>query len=117
MKKRLEIIEEIALGSQTSGRDTPDMDEAWGRMWKAVGRRDREAEDEPLWTVRELNFGSGGGAFRSVRSSPTYMSVPPDGRLSAAMLTRDAALLIRRPQDCEGTARRPLGQEPFGPRA
>ena len=48
MKKRLEIIEEIALGSQTSGRDTPDMEEAWGRMWKAVGRRDREAEDEAI---------------------------------------------------------------------
>ena len=46
MEKRLEIIEEIALGSQTSGRDAPDMDEAWERMWEAVGRRDQEAEDE-----------------------------------------------------------------------
>ena len=48
MEKRLEIIEEIALGSQTSWRDIPDMEEAWGRMWKAVGRRDREAEDEAI---------------------------------------------------------------------
>ena len=46
MEKRLEIIEEIALGSQTSGSDAPDMDEAWERMREAVGRRDQEAEDE-----------------------------------------------------------------------
>ena len=46
--KRLEIIEEIALGSQTSGRESPDMDEAWERAWEAVGRREREAEDEAL---------------------------------------------------------------------
>ena len=46
MEKRLKIIEEIALGSQTSGRDAPDMDEAWECMWEAVGRRDQEAEDE-----------------------------------------------------------------------
>ena len=46
--KRLEIIEEIALGLQTPGRESPDTDGAWERTWEAVERRDRKAEDEAL---------------------------------------------------------------------
>ena len=44
--KRLEIIEEFALGLQTPGSDIPDIHEAGKRILRAVERRDRKAEDE-----------------------------------------------------------------------
>ncbi len=44
--KRLEIIEEIALGLQTPGSDIPDIHEAGKRILRAVERRDRKAEDK-----------------------------------------------------------------------
>ena len=44
--KRLEIIEEFALGLQTPGNDIPDIHEAGKRILRAVERRDRKAEDE-----------------------------------------------------------------------
>ena len=44
--KRLEIIEEIALGLQPTVSDIPDIHEAGERILRAVERRDRKAEDE-----------------------------------------------------------------------
>ena len=48
MTKYLEVIEEVACSLQVSKADAPGMEGAWERARQAVGRRDREAEDEAL---------------------------------------------------------------------
>ena len=45
---RLQIIEELVCGSQTSEAGVPGREESWERAWRAMERRDRKAEDEAL---------------------------------------------------------------------
>ena len=56
VEKRLEIIEEMVCGPPAPWAGTPSMEEAWEQTRRAVGRRDRKAEDEALvdWTRAEV---------------------------------------------------------------